>query len=179
MNMLENHELSIIVCVDRENGIGKHGKIPWHVKEDIRYFKQKTRGKPCIVGRKTAETLSVSLKDRPVYVISNSYPEDLEFKFNPYIITPHLNVCIESASSNYPNCKEIMIIGGASIYKQVLDDWFVDNIYMTALNERDYECDTKFPYIRPMIQKQYNLESYAGYNDDFYGSVDFMHFKRK
>ena len=111
--------VTIILAHDKNYGIGKNGKLPWRVKEDLAHFKKMTYGKDLIVGRKTAEELP-PLKGRQVYVVSRS------------------GLSIEGALELSTNP---VIIGGAEIYHYCLDNGLVDEIIVTEI-DGEYECDT-------------------------------------
>ena len=63
-------ELHMIVAHARNGVIGKEGKLPWYLPEDLRYFKRTTLGKPVIMGRKTWETLGRPLPGRRNIVVT-------------------------------------------------------------------------------------------------------------
>jgi dihydrofolate reductase len=110
--------VAMILAHDLRYGIGKDGKLPWRVKEDLKHFKQCTLGKDLIVGRKTAEGLP-PLKGRNIYVVSRS------------------GLSVEEALSKSENP---IIIGGAEIYHYCLDNGLVDEIISTQING-EYDCD--------------------------------------
>jgi len=112
----------MILAHDLNFGIGKDGKLPWRVKEDLKHFKEHTYGKDLIVGRKTAEGLP-PLKGRNVYIVSRS------------------GMSVEDALEK---ATDPIIIGGAEIYHYCLDHNLVDEIIATQING-EYGCDT---YIR-------------------------------
>lgn len=114
--------VTMILAHDKNYGIGKDGKLPWRVKEDLQHFKECTLGKNLIVGRKTAIGMP-PLKGRQVFVVSRS------------------GLSIEDAIARSDNP---IIIGGAEVYHYCLDNGLVDEIIATQING-EYECDT---YIR-------------------------------
>ena len=68
--------LSLIVAAAENNVIGKDNQMPWHISEDFKHFKEATMGKPCIMGRKTYESilaqLGKALPGRTSIVVSRS-----------------------------------------------------------------------------------------------------------
>ena len=130
--------ISLIVCVDSKFGIAKDDTIPWYISEDLKYFKKNTMNKDIIVGRKTMETLP-KLQGRRLHVATNNNLTDL----------------LENLKG-----KDIVIIGGAQIYKKMIDK--CDEIHLTVI-EKDYKCDLFFP----KIPESYNLTEYSEreYND--------------
>jgi dihydrofolate reductase len=115
--------VTLILAHDINHGIGKNGKLPWKIKEDLNHFKEVTMGRDLIVGRKTAEGMP-TLKGRTVNVVSRS------------------GLSIEDALEK---SKNPIVIGGAEVYHYCLDKGIVDCIIATEINGM-YDCDT---YIRP------------------------------
>jgi dihydrofolate reductase len=136
--------ISLIVALARNHCIGIKNDLPWHIPADLKRFKSLTLGKPVIMGRKTFESIFARLKkplpDRPNIVISNS-----GFKADGVTIVTSLNAAIAFASENFRD-QEIMIIGGASVYDQAIDQ--VDRMYLTLI-DRDVEGDAFFPRYNP------------------------------
>ena len=64
--------INIIAALDEKRGIGKNGKIPWHISEDFKRFKQITMGHPIIMGRKTYESIGWILPGRTNIVITQN-----------------------------------------------------------------------------------------------------------
>lgn len=152
--------IALIVAAADNNVIGKDNAMPWHIPEDFRHFKTITMGKPCIMGRKTFESivaqLGKPLPGRTSIVISRSTPPSL----NPSppggresegtgpnreggpIYVPSIQQALAIAQQDSP--KEIMIIGGAQIYAQALAQNLVDKIYLTRVHQSP-EGDAHFP----------------------------------
>ena len=132
--------LSHIAAMAKNRVIGKDNQLPWHLPEDLRFFKKMTSGKVMIMGRKTFEGLPGHLPDRHHIVISRSAfvaeEEDVDF-------VTSLDAAIELAASliSQPS-DEVFIIGGGEIFQQSLK--LVDRIYLTVI-EQDYEGDAKYP----------------------------------
>lgn len=100
--------ISIIAAMDRNGLIGKEGELPWHILEDMRYFKNRTMGKSVIMGKKTYFSLKGDLPGRDLIVLS--LEEDPSLK---EVKTAH---SIKEALSLAKG--EVMVAGGASIYGQ-------------------------------------------------------------
>lgn len=126
--------LSLVVAMARNSVIGLDGKIPWHLSEDLKYFKKITLGKPIIMGRKTCNSIGRPLPDRRNIVVSSN----LKFCSNGFdvfnSIDAALNDCQEQA--------EVMIIGGATLYKALLPK--ADRLYITYIHKK-FKGDTFFP----------------------------------
>jgi dihydrofolate reductase len=133
--------ITIIVATDKNNVIGNENDIPWHIPEDFKYFKEQTMNKPIILGRKTWESLPRKpLPNRIHYIISRN---------ENYDVTEYKDVyCFNSLEDAINQAKieqqEIMIIGGAEIYKQALP--FTDKILRTLI-DLEVQGDTYFPEI--------------------------------
>lgn len=131
--------VSLIVAAADNNVIGMDNKMPWHIPEDFKYFKKITTEKPCIMGRKTYESiidhLGKPLPNRTSYVITRNPDYDAKHVFDD------LSKAIQQAGHE---ANEIMIIGGAQIYKQALDDNLVNRVYLTRVHQSP-EGDAFFP----------------------------------
>lgn len=119
--------------------IGKNGKLPWHFKEDLKWFKETTIGYPVIMGRKTWESLSHPLVDRECIVITHNY--DIIKNENVYVVDSLENAI--SLAENF-NKEKAFIIGGASIYNEALYKNKVDSVYMDMLSIDIDDADTFF-----------------------------------
>ncbi len=151
--------VSLIVAAAENNVIGKDNKMPWHIPEDFKHFKEITIGKPCIMGRKTYESildqLGKPLPGRLSFVISRrNYQHDGCTSFIS------LNDAITEAKNHYDG--EIMIIGGAQIYKQSLDDDLIDRIYLTQVHQSP-EGDAFFPKLGSKWIKK-SCKNHDGYS---------------
>lgn len=125
--------ISLIVAMDKNRLIGKENGLPWHLPADFKHFKEVTMGKPIIMGRKTFESIGKPLPGRKNIVISRK-----GFSANGVTVVNS----IEQALREVENAEEVMIIGGASFYEQMIDK--ADRIYLTLV---DAECegDAWFP----------------------------------
>ena len=127
--------LSIIAAIGKNNELGKDNDLIWKFKEDMRFFKNMTIGNKVIMGRKTFESLPKLLTDRKHIVLTKSnitFPKEVEV-FNS----------TEDFLEKYQNTEEkIFNIGGASIYKELLD--YADELYLTEIDDSK-EADVYFP----------------------------------
>lgn len=135
--------LSHIVAASENNVIGNNGDLPWRLKEDMKFFMEKTTGHIIIAGRKTFESFPKKkpLPNRLNIVITRQKdykPEGVE-------VCTSLEEAIKLADTKHSEYNdEVFIIGGGEIYKQSID--IVDKIYLTRINKR-IEGDTKYPAI--------------------------------
>ncbi|MCW8934634.1 MAG: type 3 dihydrofolate reductase [Gammaproteobacteria bacterium] len=125
--------ISLIAALDKNRLIGTDNGMPWHLPADFKHFKEITMGKPVIMGRKTFESIGRPLPGRQNIVISRK-------GFVADGVTSADS--IDSALQLVSNEKEVMIIGGAKIYQQMIDK--ADRLYLTHV---DAECngDAWFP----------------------------------
>ncbi len=132
--------LSLIVAADENNAIGIHNALPWHLPEDMKFFKRTTLGKPIIMGRKTFESLGKPLPGRLNIVLSRdtelSLPEGV-------LLFADLKSAIAHADGT--GAEEAVILGGGEIFKQVMDT--ADRMYITRVHARLAEADTWFPTV--------------------------------
>ncbi len=150
--------ISLISCIDIKNGIGKNGTIPWHIPNDLKYFKKLTKNSVVIMGRKTFESINkIPLKNRINIVVSS-----LHYYNNVHTVSD-INTAIALARSFGKN---IFIIGGSSLYKSGLS--FANVVYLTQINN-DYNCDTFFPYDKMVeLFKNKICGNWCEYNDTQY-----------
>jgi len=128
-------KISLIVAMAENRVIGRRGKLPWRIPEDMKHFRKLTMGKPIIMGRKTFEAIGAALPGRTNIVITRG----------PGIDHPNLIVAASvhgalSLAENYGD--EVMIIGGGEIYAAALP--LADRIYLTEVHE-NIEGDASFP----------------------------------
>ena len=133
--------LSAVAAMGLNRVIGVSGGLPWDLPEDMKFFRDKTKGKIMIMGRKTFESLPKPLPGRFHFVITRQN----EYKYDhPLVqVVPSLEVAIEKSRPMIPPWpEEVCVIGGGEIYKQSLP--YLDRIYLTVI-EKNFEGDTRFP----------------------------------
>ncbi len=131
--------ISIIVALSENNAIGKNGKIPWHLPNDLKHFKKVTLGHHIIMGRKTFDSIGKPLPGRTNVVVTNQ--KDL--KIEGCEVVNSLGAAL--AIARLDNQDEVFIIGGASIYEKMLAD--AEKIYLTRVQTKVIGADTYFPDI--------------------------------
>tara|TARA_B100001094_G_scaffold331814_1_gene401464 strand:+ start:11253 stop:12617 length:1365 start_codon:yes stop_codon:yes gene_type:complete len=135
--------LSLIVCLDSENGMSKNGDIPWNISEDKKYFKNVTSEKgpnALIMGKNTFETMprKIFSKNRHAYIISNTLKSE-DFNEESYIFV-YNNINELLSSLNTTEYNKVFCIGGRDLYLQCVKQKMVNEIYITKLNE-SFDCD--------------------------------------
>ncbi len=133
-------KISIIAAVAKNGVIGLNNKMPWHISGDLKYFRAKTIGKPMIMGRNTFESMG-KLPGRTSIVITRNqnYQADKDV-----VITDNLNNAIKAAKliAHRDGQDEIMIVGGAQIYKLGME--LADCLYITEVDIKP-KGDVFFP----------------------------------
>ncbi len=129
--------LALVVAMAENRVIGKGGTLPWRIPEDMKWFREITIGKPCIMGRKTWE----SLPKRPLAGrINIVVTRDLGYRAEGATVVASLDEAIAVAMRQAP--EEVVVIGGAQIYAEALKR--ADRIYLTRVHKA-FDGDVQFP----------------------------------
>lgn len=166
--MFKDNKVALIVARDLEHNIGLNNDLPWRCKADLKHFRDMTKGKVCIMGRKTFESLPKPLDKRQVIVVSSNPSTELVdqiFDLDNHTLANSVETALGIANALNTNREnEIMICGGASIYKLFAS--FVDQAYVSVINTvtvaKEGETLTKFgmgfPSFVEVKYKFFNLE---------------------
>ena len=125
--------LHLIVARARNGVIGKDGKLPWHLPEDLKHFKEVTLGKPVIMGRKTWESLPKALPGRLNIVITRQ----ADYVAEGATVVSSVDEALEVTK----DAEDVFVIGGSEIYRQTIDH--VSVVHVTVVNT-DFEGDAFF-----------------------------------
>ena len=128
--------VSVIVATDDRGGIGRGGKMPWHLPEDLQRFKRVTMGKPIVMGRKTWDSIGRPLPGRRNIVISRQ----AGFAAPGAIVVGSLPDALRAAG----DVPEVCVIGGAEIYRLALP--LAEEIHLTRVHAL-VDADTFFPLL--------------------------------
>ena len=126
--------ISLIAAMDKNRVIGKNNALPWHLPADLKHFKELTIGKPIIMGRKTFASIGKPLPKRTNIILTR----DHDLHAEGCIIAHSLDDAIKAAG----NVEEIVVIGGAEIFKQFLPH--AQKMYLTTIDAA-FDGDIKFP----------------------------------
>ena len=142
--------ISMIWAMDKNWLVGKDNKLPWHFKEDLLYYKEKTAGQTVLMGDNSYYSLKGYYKDKPlpygkIYVASLN-----ELKLDDAMVVND----IISFLNNYPQNETLWVVGGATIYKLSLP--YAKRLYITHV-DGEYEGDAYFPKFD--LQTEFNLIS--------------------
>ena len=133
--------ISLIAAVAKNHVLGKDNQLLWNLPEDMRYFRETTRGKPVIMGRKTWESLPDAFRPLPGR-------HNIVVSLNPGYQTPGATLAdsLEDAIAKAGNVSEVFVIGGAELFSQALQ--MASRLYLTEI-EDSFDGDVFFPEIRP------------------------------
>ena len=127
-------QISIIVAIAQNHAIGKDNDLLWHISNDFKWFKDKTRGHQVIMGQRTLESLpNGPLPKRSNVVITDQKALTFDGCETVYSIEEAIEKCSDT--------EESFIIGGGSIYKQFLEH--ANKFYLTRVH-KDFDADTFF-----------------------------------
>jgi dihydrofolate reductase len=130
--------LSLLVAVDENYVIGKDNQLPWHLPNDLKYFKNLTWGMPILMGRKTFESIGKPLPGRKSIVITR----DTNWQREGVEVVHSVDQAIDKAKGH--DIKEIFVIGGAEIFATSFDQ--ADRIYLTRIHHA-FDGGVYFPQI--------------------------------
>ena len=128
--------ITVIVAASENNIIGNDNKLIWHLSDDLKRFKNLTKGHHVIMGRKTFESMPRALPNRTNVIITRK----ANYIAKDAIVTNSLESALSIASDD----PQPFIIGGGEIYKIALD--YSDRIELTRVHD-NFEGDTVFPEI--------------------------------
>lgn len=132
--------LSCIAALDEEMAIGKDNALPWYLPADLRMYRANTMGKAMIMGRRTYDSIGCALPGRTSIVLTH----DTHFQAPGCLVVHTLDDAIAAAKKDSleRNTQEIMIIGGAGIFNELLPR--ADRMYLTVVHGT-FSGDTFFP----------------------------------
>lgn len=129
-------KISIVVAMAANRVIGRDNQLPWHLPADLKHFKRMTMGKPILMGRKTHESIGRPLPGRTNIILTR----DSGYSATGCEVVNSIDAAIAAAGEQ----NEVMVIGGAELYRQVLP--YADTIYLTRIHEA-IDGDVRFPEI--------------------------------
>jgi dihydrofolate reductase len=135
MAMSSQNALALVVAAAKNGVIGKDGKLPWRIPEDLKHFKRVTLGHAVIMGRKTWESIGKPLVERRNIVVTR----DSTLQIPGVEVVTSIDDALERAREHD---EEPRVIGGAEIYRLTLP--LATRIYLTEV-DRDVEGDAFLP----------------------------------
>jgi len=147
--------VAVIVAQAENRVIGNQNRLPWHLPEDLRYFKRVTMGKPIIMGRKTFESIGRPLPGRCNIVITR----DPAWRAEGVVAVSSPQAAIEraAAQAEIDGVDEALVIGGAEIYRQMLP--LCDRLYLTQVHA-EVAGDAHFPALSDIEWREVGREDH-------------------
>lgn len=133
-------EKIIIAAVSKNNVIGRDGKIPWHLKEELIHFKNSTTGFPVIMGRKTWNSLNKPLENRLNIIITRK--TDFSFSHSNVVICNSISEALLYCEDK--NFQKVFIIGGQEIFEESLT--FADKMILSEIKIK-VDGNRFFPFV--------------------------------
>lgn len=133
-------EKNLIVAVSDNGAIGRGGQLPWHLKGDLKFFKRVTMGCPVIMGRTTFESIGRPLPGRTNIVLTRR-----EIPLEGVTCAGSMEAAYAAAEP----ASRVFVIGGASVYREVIDT--MDRLYITRVYVNIPDADAYFPEINSDI----------------------------
>ncbi|WP_086933932.1 dihydrofolate reductase [Agarilytica rhodophyticola] len=166
-------KLSIVVAMAQNRTIGKENGLPWRLSEDLKYFKKITMGHPIIMGRKTFESIGRPLPGRTNIVVTR---QD-NWSYDGVKVVHDIDAAISIANqiALLDNKEEIMLIGGAELYKQSIN--ICTRLYLTEVHA-EVEGDAFFPLFDPEHWQEISRDKYEAQGGNPY-DYSFVVFDRK
>lgn len=133
--------ISLIAARGRNGVIGSSGGLPWRLRSDLQKFKQTTIGKPCVMGRKTWDSLQLRPLPGRLNLVVSRNPE---FAGKGALVCPTLDeaLAIGRETAREDEGDEVCVIGGAQIYALALPK--ARRIYLSEV-EASPDGDARFP----------------------------------
>ena len=145
-------KFSAIAAMASNRVIGRDGQLPWHLPEDLKFFKKVTSGHPIVMGRTTFDSIGRPLPKRRNIVLSSR----MEERDGVEVVRS-----IEDLDSLLGDeAGEIFVIGGTKVYQTLLPRCSV--LYITFI-EKEYEGDAWFPE----FENKFSLDSVIGGGDGY------------
>ena len=141
-------KINLIAIMGKDRGIGKENQLLWHIKGDLKYFKETTLGHTIIMGRKTFESIGKRLPKRRNIVLSSKDIEGVE-------VAKSIDDVMDLVKAE----ESVFVIGGANVYKQFME--IADKIYLSIVDDTK-ESDTFFPELPSGFKKTDSVEVVEG-----------------
>lgn len=132
--------LSAIVALSENNAIGRDNDLPWHLPEDLKFFKRTTMGCPILMGRKTYDSVGRPLPGRLNIVVSTQQPE------LPEGVLLYNNLEDAIARLQQEEAEQGFIVGGGNIYEQTMP--MLDRLYITKVHTVIEDAHAFFPEVK-------------------------------
>jgi dihydrofolate reductase len=158
--------IALIAAMAENRVIGRDNRLPWRLSADLRRFKSLTMGKPVIMGRKTYESIGKPLPGRSNIVVTR----DPDYRAPGCRVVHSLEQALEAAAAH----DEVMVIGGAELYRQTLER--AERMYLTLV-KTEVDGDALFPDIQPQQWRELERASHRADEKNEY-DYDFVTLER-
>lgn len=145
-----NTMLTLIVARARNGVIGRDNRLPWHLPEDLAYFKRTTLGAPIIMGRKTHESIGRPLPGRRNLVVTRDSARVFAGCETVRSLEEALRLCDEGQAM------EAFLIGGSMLYASGMSR--ADRLLITEI-DADFDGDAYFPAPDPTLWRETTREA--------------------
>lgn len=142
----------ILVAMTRDRVIGREGRIPWHIPEELRLFRDLTVGHSVVMGRRTFESIGRPLPERRNIVISSTLPP-----------TPGVIVCStlrKALAEGAAYGKKIFLIGGRQVYAESLP---IADLLRISWIAGEYPGDVFFPPLNLSEWEEIHSQDYPDF----------------
>ncbi len=139
----QKKNITMIAAAAENNALGKDNKLIWHLSDDLKHFKNLTKGHHVIMGRKTFESMPKALPNRTNVIVTRQKDYTAE--------DAQVVHSLEAALALAQEDEQPFIIGGGEIYRQGLN--YADSIELTRVHA-DFEADTFFPEIDSKVWRE-------------------------
>ncbi|BBI61737.1 dihydrofolate reductase [Vreelandella sulfidaeris] len=132
-------KITAIAAVGRNWELGRNNDLIWKMPEDMRHFKQTTEHHAVLMGRKTYESIGKPLPNRRNYILASG-GSIFTTEWNR---VGSIEVALENAERSMVD--HLFVIGGAQVYKQVIESALCHEIILTYIHDTAADADTFFP----------------------------------
>ncbi len=160
--------ISLIWAMDENRLIGVENRLPWKLPADMKWFRRHTLGKPIIMGRKTFDSFGGrALPERSNIVVTR----DKNYQADGALVVYSIEEALQAAG----DAEEVMIIGGASFYEQLLPR--AERLYITQVHGK-FEGDAWFPEFEMDEWQEVAREDHTADEKNAYDCT-FLRFERR
>ena len=153
--------IALIAAMAENRVIGHANQLPWRLPADLKHFKQLTLNKPVIMGRNTFESIGRPLPERSNIVVTR----DRDYRAEGCRVVHSIEQAVRAAAGH----EEAMVIGGAELYRQMLER--AERLYLTLV-KAEVEGDALFPELesgqwRETAREAHRADDRNEYDYDF------------
>ena len=142
-------QITLIAAMANNRVIGINNTLPWELPADMKHFRAQTMGKPILMGRKTYDSIGRPLPGRQNIVVTR----DATLQIEGCSVVQSIDAALEAAG----DVPEVMVMGGASFYEQLLPK--ADKLVLTLI-DLDIEGDAWFPALEGAEWKEVAREEH-------------------